>query len=246
MDLSGKIKEKIKLPSVFEEAYRPDLIKRAVIAAQANRLQPYGSNPYAGMRTSAEGWGTGKGVSRAPRIKSGNRVARVPQAVGGRRAHPPKAEKVLSEKINKKERRRAIRSAIAATADPDLVANRGHKFDLKLPLVVEDSLESLSRTMEVREFLQNIDLWGDVLRAKDGKSIRAGKGKRRGRKYKHRKSILIVTSEDKDIIKAACNLSGVDVTAVKDLNIELLAPGTQAGRLTIWTKSAFSMLEEVF
>ncbi|ATZ60721.2 MAG: 50S ribosomal protein L4 [Methanosarcinales archaeon Met12] len=246
MDLSGKIKEKIELPSVFEEVYRPDLIKRAVIAAQANRLQPYGADPYAGMRTSAEGWGTGRGVSRAPRIKGGSRVARVPQAVGGRRAHPPKTDKILSEKVNKKERRKAIRSAIAATADPDLVASRGHKFDAKLPLVVEDSMESLSRTSEVREFLQNINLWDDVLRAKNGKSIRAGKGKRRGRKYKHRKSILIVTSENKEVSRAARNLSGIDVTTVKDLNAELLAPGTHAGRLTVWSRSALSKLEEAF
>ncbi len=107
-------------------------------------------------------------------------------------------------------------------------------------------MESLSRTSEVREFLQNINLWDDVLRAKNGKSIRAGKGKRRGRKYKHRKSILIVTSENKEVSRAARNLSGIDVTTVKDLNAELLAPGTHAGRLTVWSRSALSKLEEAF
>ena len=38
-----------------------------------------------------------------------------PGTVGGRRAHPPKSEKIWSKKINKKENAKAIRSAISAT-----------------------------------------------------------------------------------------------------------------------------------
>lgn len=245
IDLSGNAKGKIELPKIFEEAYRPDMIKRAVIAAQANRLQPYGSNIYAGMRTSAEGWGVGRGVSRAPRIKDGRRVAIVPFAVGGRRSHPPKVQKDLSEKINKKERRKAIRSAIAATANTSIVRSRGHKFDRELPIIVEDSLEELTKTSEMREFLQAINLWDDVLRAKN-KKIRAGKGKMRGRKYKRKKSLLIVTSEDRGVFRATRNLPGTDTVLVESLNAELLAPGAHPGRLTIWTVSSLSKLEEAF
>ncbi|NOR47934.1 MAG: 50S ribosomal protein L4, partial [Methanosarcinaceae archaeon] len=76
--------------------------------------------------------------------------------------------------------------------------------------------------------------------------IRAGKGKLRGRKYKHKKSVLIVAGEQSLITKAANNLSGVDVATVDSLNAELLAPGTHAGRLTIWTESAISNLEGAF
>ncbi|MDD2778537.1 MAG: 50S ribosomal protein L4 [Methanocellales archaeon] len=245
IDLTGNVKGKIELPKIFDEAYRPDLIKKAVIAAQANRLQPYGPDIYAGMRTSAESWGVGRGVSRAPRIKDGRRVAIVSFAVGGRRAHPPKVQKILSEKINKKERRKAIRSAIAATANPYVVKSRGYKFDLELPIVIEDSLEELTKASEMKEFLQTINLWDDVLRAKN-KKIRAGKGKMRGRKYKRKKSILLVISEDKGIVRAARNLPGMDAVLVDALNAELLAPGANAGRLTIWTESSISKLEEVF
>ncbi len=245
IDLSGKVKGKIELPKIFDEAYRPDLIKRAVIAAQANRLQPYGPDIYAGMRTSAEGWGVGRGVSRAPRIKDGRRVAIAPFAVGGRRAHPPKVQKNLSEKINKKERRKAIRSAIAATANPHIVKSRGHKFDFELPIVIEDSLEELTKASEMKEILQNLNLWDDVLRAKN-KKIRAGKGKMRGRKYKRKKSILIVISKDRGIVRAASNLPGTDAVLVDALNAELLAPGAHAGRLTLWTESSLSKLKEVF
>ncbi|MDO9516449.1 MAG: 50S ribosomal protein L4 [Methanosarcinaceae archaeon] len=246
IDLSGNIKGEITLPDIFEEIYRPDLIKKAVLAAQANRLQPYGPRMYSGMDTSAHSWGSGRGVAQIPRISNGSRAARVPQAVGGRRAHPPKPETDRSEKVNKKERRMAIRSAIAATINLELVKARGHKFDANVPLVVEDALEDLTKTKEVISFMQAAGIYDDVIRAKEGRHIRAGKGKLRGRKYKHKKSILIVAGEYSPILKAASNLSGVDIATVDSLNTELLAPGTHAGRLTIWTESAISNLEGAF
>jgi len=251
LDLSGNFVREVTLPPVFMEEYRPDLIKRAVLAMQSNRLQPKGPNPLSGRKTSAESWGVGRAVSRVPRIKTGRRAARAPQTVGGRRAHPPKTEKVLKQKINKKERRKAISSAIAATIDTDLVRSRGHKFGdaMELPIVVEDSLASLEKTAEVEEFLNSIGVWDDVLRAKERK-VRAGRGKTRGRRYKKRKSVLIVisgeeeTSEDKKIMVGAKNLPGVDVSYVEKLNAELLAPGTHPGRLTIWTESSLTFFSK--
>ncbi|MHC1600642.1 MAG: 50S ribosomal protein L4 [Candidatus Methanospirareceae archaeon] len=271
IDLSGNFIKEITLPQVFMEEYRPDLIKRAVLAMQSNRLQPKGTDPLSGRNTSAESWGPGRGVARVPRIADGRRAARAPQAVGGRRAHPPKTEKVLKKKINRKERRKAIKSAIAATINSERVRDRGHRFsdEAELPIVVDDSFASLEKTSEVEEFLKAIDVWNDVLRAKERK-VRAGKGKMRGRRYKTKKSILIVISGDeetpedkkiktnaddfsvrvelehpsraKKIMKAAKNLPGVDISYVEELNAELLAPGTHPGRLTIWTESSLSKL----
>lgn len=249
LDLSGNFIKEITLPPVFTEEYRPDLIKRAVLAMQSNRLQPKGTDPLAGRRTSAEGWGTGRGVSRVPRITGGRRAARVPQAVGGRRVYPPKTEKVLTKKINKKERRKAIKSAIAATIDPERVRNRGHRFsdEVELPIVIEDSFASLEKTSEVKAFLKTIGVWDDVLRARE-REVRAGKGKMRGRRYNSKKSILIVISreeeltEAKKITQSAVNLPGVDVSYAEELNAELLAPGTHPGRLTIWTESSITKL----
>lgn len=249
LDLSGNFVREVTLPLVFMEEYRPDLIKRAVLAMQSNRRQPKGPNPLSGRKTSAESWGVGRGVSRVPRVKTGNRAARAPQTVGGRRAHPPKPEEVLKRKINKKERRKAIKSAIAATMDTDLVRRRGHKFSdaVELPIVVEDALATLEKTSEVEKTLNSIGVWDDVLRAKERK-VRAGKGKMRGRRYKPRKSVLIVisgdeeTPVDRDIRVGAKNLPGVDISSVEELNAELLAPGTHPGRLTIWTESSISKL----
>ncbi|KAF5429001.1 large subunit ribosomal protein L4e [Candidatus Methanophagaceae archaeon] len=252
LDLSKNSIKEVTLPSVFMEEYRPDLIKRAVLVVQSHRLQPKGPSLLAGRKTSAESWGVGRGVSRIPRIKDGRRAARAPQAVGGRRAHPPKHNKILKLKLNEKERRKAIRSAIAATINPDIVKSRGHKFseDVELPIVVEDTFASIGKTTEVEGVLATIGVGEDLLRAQKRK-IRAGKGKMRGRKYKARKSVLIVVSGDEaestdrgtaKIIAGAKNLPGVEVSYVESLNAELLAPGTHPGRLTIWTESSISKL----
>jgi large subunit ribosomal protein L4e len=161
--------------------------------------------------------------------------------VGGRKAHPPKAEKDQGKGINTKEKKLAVRSAIAATADPDLVAERGHQFeaDLDLPLVVSDEFEDLVKTQEVVDVLEALGVHADIERADDTK-VKAGQGKARGRKYKRAKSVLFVTSEEPS--RAARNLAGADVATAAEVNAEDLAPGTHAGRLTVWTESA---LEEV-
>jgi len=239
VSLKGKTRKKIELPELFDELYRPDLIRKAVVVAQANRRQPYGPQATAGIKTSAESWGSGRGVAQVPRLKNSNRVARVPQAVGGRKAHPPSSKRVFFEKINRKERKKAMRSAIAATAKPELVQTRGHRFEGTLPLIIEDSFEELATTREVVDVLVALHVLQDVEKAKHGKRIRAGKGKRRGRRYKHKKSILIVCTKP---VFAARNLPGVDVVTVNQLNVELLAPGTHAGRLTVWTHAAINAL----
>jgi large subunit ribosomal protein L4e len=168
---------------------------------------------------------------------------RVPQTVGGRKAHPPKAEKDQGKRINDKERQLAVRSAIAATADADLVRERGHQFDsdLQLPLVVSDEFEELVKTKEVVSFLEAAGLHADVERA-DERTVRAGRGKTRGRKYRRPTSILFVTSEEPS--KAARNLAGADVATAANVSAEDLAPGTHAGRLTVWTESALAEVAE--
>ena len=240
-DLSGDDAGTVELPGVFGTQYRPDLIRRAVAAAQANRKQAYGADPYAGQRTPAESPGSGRGMAHVPR--QDGRARRVPQAVKGRRAHPPKAEKDQGKRINDKERKLAVKSAIAATADPELVRERGHQFDddVDLPLVVSDDFEDLLKTREVVSFLEAAGLHADIDRADDRK-IRAGRGKTRGRKYRRPKSILFVT--EGELSKAARNLAGADVATAAEVNAEDLAPGGHAGRLTVFTESALSALAE--
>ncbi|MFQ6076698.1 MAG: 50S ribosomal protein L4 [Candidatus Bathyarchaeia archaeon] len=251
-DLDGNPVETIALPEVFDAPLRPDVIKRAVLAIQSHRIQPQGRNPMAGKRTTAESRGTGLGIARLPRVK-GRRYPRAGQAalapgtVGGRQPHPPRAEKRIRRRINRKERLLALRSAIAATASKDIVASRGHAIGdvLNLPLVISNELQEVEEAGKVRRVLQNIGFWPDVVRAKRSRRVRAGKGKMRGRKTKQAVGPLIVVAEDDGIVGAARNHPGVDVITVDGLNAELLAPGTHPGRLTVWTKAAVERLEDL-
>jgi len=243
-DLQGKNIGRIRLPDVFKTSLRPDVIKRAVIAIQSNRFQPQGRDKMAGKRTTAESWGTGHGIARIPRLKEVRRAAFAPGTVGGRIAHPPVVEKKIKKKIPKKEKRLALRSAIAATGLKEVVAARGHIVDdvPDFPLVVTEDIQSLKKTRELREVFINLGVWPDVYRVKESIKIRAGKGKMRGRRRKQAVGPLIVISKNDGIVEAARNLPGVDVAFVQDLNAELLAPGTHMGRLAVWTKSSIEEL----
>lgn len=244
LNLKGEIAEEIELPKVFDEDFRPDIIKKAVLAIQSHRRQPYGPNPLSGVNYAWENWGPGHGYARVPRWKLGLRAVVVPQAVGGREAHPPKVQKKWEKKINKKEMRKALRSAISATAIEDLVRARNHVFEGELPKIVVDDFEAITKTKDVVGVLKAIGVYSDVEKAKERKRQRAGVGKMRGRRYVAKKSVLIVVSEDRGIMKSAKSLPGVDVVLAKDLNVELLAPGCQPGRLVVWTKSAIKIVGE--
>jgi large subunit ribosomal protein L4e len=239
--------EEIELPAVFRAPIRYDIIKKAVLALQSTRFQYQGRDPMAGKRTTAESKGTGHGMARVPRLRQGNRAAFGVSIVGGHIAFPPKSEKKIIKRINKKEKKLAVKSSIAATADKNIVIKRGHKIDedITLPIVIEEELEEIQKTQDVVNFFKTLGIWNDILRSKNRK-IRAGKGKMRGRKKKMGKGPLIVINEDKGIAKAARNIPGVDIAKVKSLNAELLSPGTHPGRLVIWSKSAFLSLDKIW
>ena len=254
--MKGEKLKQIDLPIQFEEEYKPNIIKRAFLAIRSHLRQPYGANPKAGQRASAvlsrrrRDYKTsyGHGLSRVPRKTIWRRGrqfgwvgAFAPGTVGGRRAHPPKSKKRWELKINKKERKKAIRSAIAATANPNLVKERNHIFSLNLPLIVESGFEKLNKTKEVKKVLEDLGLKNELNRT-EKKKIRSGKGKMRNRKYRKKVGPLIVVSYDCPLIKAAPNIQGVDIYPVNSLNALLLAPGSKPGRLTIYTESAIETL----
>ncbi len=245
LSMDGKRIKEIELPPFFETPYRPDLIRKGFTISRKNGRQPYGAKPTAGKEYSVEWWGKGRGVSRTPRIKGTRRGAFAPNTVGGRRAHPSKAEKVLKRKINKKERTLAIKSALAATASEEGVRKRGHKFEegLKFPIVVADRFSRIDDTRKMLGCLRSIGVVVDVERSIEGRHVRAGRGKRRGRKRRIPKSLLIVSERAP---KGARNLSGVDIVKPGALGVEELAPGGDPGRLTIYTEKALKTLQERF
>ncbi len=252
-----KTQKTLELPVQFSERARPDVIKRAVIAAQNNRRQGYGPDPESGQRTSAKykgtrkGWGHSYSYGRArlPRLlikKGGRRAGQtkiVPQSVGGRAAHAPIPYRNFSNDINIKERRLAIRSAITATADIGAVIARGHRLSEKtaLPFIVEADSEKISKTKDFIALLEKLGLAEELERGKE-KTRRAGKGKMRGRPYKKKKSVLFIYSDSKP--KGATGIPGIDSASVKKLSAELLAPGGVPGRVTVWSEGAIEKLKE--
>ena len=256
--LSGEAIEEIELPYQFEESIREDIIARAVIAEQTKKYQPKGVFKLAGFQTTAEYRGRkeaygsikNRGISRLPREKLPKgrfgKVRIIPFAVKGRRAHPPKPEKILIEKINEKEYRKAISSAIAATAKKEFVAARGHILNgvKELPLIVENKFEDIKKTKEVLNCLKALGLENEFQRA-EKRNRRSGVRERRKGGYKTPKTVLIIVSDNKSIAKAANNLPGVDVKTIKNLDASSLAPGAQSGRLTVWSKDAIEELKKM-
>jgi len=241
--VDGKQNGQLDLPDVFDTPFRPDVIKKSFNIHQSNKRQPYGTSKLAGLRHATASVGKGRGMSRVPRLTQGRRAALAPCVVGGRRAHPPKAERNWKEKINKKEKTLARNSAIAATKEKEIVGDRGHKFkdSITLPVVIDDKIEKSKKTKDVIKAFEKIGIYDDILRATNGKHIRAGRGKTRGRRYKTPKSLLIVTTNEK-FMKTSANLTGVDIVHPKHLNVTHLAPGGDPGRLTVFTKESLKII----
>jgi len=268
-DANGNILKEIELPPHFEEEIRPDLIKRAVLAIYSHKRQPYGSYEDAGLEASA--WTSkrrrsyrtsyGRGISRVPRsilVRIGGMfiwIARkVPNAVKGRRAHPPKPEKIWYEKINKKERKKAIRSAIAATANKYFVLNRYSKASeiiekilekYTLPIILTSDIEKINKTKDLRSIFKNLGIYEFIEYVKETKRQRAGKGKRRGRRVVMNRGLLLVVGDEKSEINKI-NMEGVEIVPVNKLNAEVLAPSAKPGRFTIWTEKAIENLRNLF
>ena len=245
--VNGGVAGSIEVPEAFATPYRPDIIKKAVLAAAANGRQPYGPGARSGMRHAVSFRGKGTGSARNQRIHGLGKAGESPNNVSGRRAHPPVPERIWAQKINKKEAKIARASALAATGCADCVKARGHQFDdsVSFPIVVEDALNEVKATSEVIEILEKIGVGYDLDRAKDGRKIRAGRGTMRNRKYRTPVSVLIVVADDErnaPIFKSAANIPGVTVEEVKTLNTSILAPGGDAGRLTVYTKAAIDAI----
>ena len=245
--VNGEVAGTVEVPEAFATPYRPDIIKKAVLAAAANGRQPYGPGARSGMRHAVSFRGKGTGSARNQRIHGLGKAGESPNNVSGRRAHPPVPERIWAQKVNKKEAKIARASALAATGCADCVKARGHKFDdsVSFPIVIEDTLKDVKETSKVIELLEKIGIGSDLDRAKDGRKIRAGRGTMRNRKYRTPVSVLIVVADDERgsaIFKSAANIPGVTVEEVKTLNTSILAPGGDAGRLTVYTKAAIDAI----
>ncbi|KAJ4979376.1 hypothetical protein NE237_010156 [Protea cynaroides] len=244
----------VALPDVMKASIRPDIVNFVHANISRNSRQPYAVSKKAGHQTSAESWGTGRAVSRIPRVPGGG-THRAGQGAfgnmcrGGRMFAPTKIWRRWHRKINVNQKRYAVASALAASAVPSIVLARGHRIENvpEIPLVVGDSAEGVEKTSAAIKVLKQIGAFPDAEKAKDSHAIRPGKGKMRNRRYISRKGPLVVYgTEGSKIVKAFRNIPGVEVANVERLNLLKLAPGGHLGRFIIWTKSAFEKLDSIY
>jgi len=241
------------LPAVFTSPIRSDVVHIVHTLMAKNARQAYAVGHDSGMMTPAQSWGTGRAVSRIPRVPGGG-TSRSGQGAfgnmcrGGRMFGPTKIWRHWHRKISVNQRRYAVSSALAATAVTALVMARGHKIDNvpELPLVLSDSLNNVSKTKEAKTILARIGALADVEKVIDSKKIRRGVGKSRNRRYSMRRGPLIIYDVSEGLHKSFRNLPGIELTNVDNLNLLDLAPGGHLGRFCIWTKSAFEKLDSLF
>eukprot|EP01026_Neomeris_dumetosa_P081508 TRINITY_DN916_c0_g1_i1.p1 TRINITY_DN916_c0_g1~~TRINITY_DN916_c0_g1_i1.p1 ORF type:complete len:378 (-),score=43.69 TRINITY_DN916_c0_g1_i1:84-1217(-) len=251
--LEGEVVEQTTLPIVFTSPLRPDLVNNIHTNMSKNKRQPYAVYRRAGHQTAAESWGTGRAVSRIPRVPGGG-THRAGQGAfgnmcrGGRMFAPTKIWRKWHRKINIKEKRFAVCSSLAASAIPSLVMARGHRIEKcsEIPLVISDDVYGLQKTQKAVQVLKALGAYEDVEKVIASKNIRRGKGKMRNRRYTMRKGPLIIYGGDGHVARAFRNIPGVELCHVERLNLLQLAPGGHMGRFIIWTKSAFDKLDEVF
>jgi len=247
----------VPLPAVLLSPIRSDIVLFVHTNVAKNHRQPYAVSPKAGMQTAAESWGTGRAVSRIPRVPGGG-THRAGQGAfgnmcrGGRMFSPTKTYRRWHRKISKGQRRFATCSALAATAVPALVMSRGHRIEriAEIPLVIADSqVDNIKKTKEAVALLKSINAYDDCQKSADTRKIRPGKGKARNRRYVQRKGPLIIHNKDfqsSTLARSFRNIPGVQLCHVSRLNLLTLAPGGHLGRFVVWTESAFKALNRVF
>jgi len=243
----------VTVPAVFKAPIRPDVVNFVHTNIRKNSRQPYAVSRSAGHQTSAESWGTGRAVARIPRVRGGG-THRSGQGAfgnmcrGGRMFAPTKTWRRWHRRVNTKQRRYAICSAIAATGIPALVMSKGHRIEEtpEVPLVVADKIQEFKRTKEAVGFLRKFKAWTDIQKVYKSKRLRAGKGKMRNRRRIHRLGPCIIYDQDNGITRAFRNIPGITLLNVSKLNLLRLAPGGHVGRFCIWTEGAFRKLDNLY
>lgn len=249
-DSSGKKKSEMALPKIFSTPIRNDLVAKAVEMERFATAQPHGLYAEAGKRHSASGtishrrheWKGhyGKGISRVPRKtmhRHGTQFywigAEVTNTRGGRRVHGPTLWKRY-RKINEKESKLALASAIAATANDACIVKRYARVDkapLSLPI-----FESLpAKTSELMAAL--VSSYPNMPIVEKEKNVRAGVGKTRGRPHKVFAGVLVVIGKNEKV-----KSKHADIKTTTELSVLDLYP---LGRLAVYTKQALEELSNV-
>jgi len=160
----GEVSKSVKLPGVFQAPIRPDVVHFVHTNMSKNTRQPYSVNKYAGKMPSAASWGTGRAVSRIPRVQGGG-THRSGQGAfgnmcrGGRMFAPTKTWRRWHRHVNLTQKRYAVASGVAASGVPALVMARGHRVERldEVPLVISNQVEKLTKTKDAVALLKKFN-----------------------------------------------------------------------------------------
>jgi len=255
IDANGNKSKEIST-EIFSSEIRPDIVQKIAEIERFSEKQPNAPYLWSGMQTSASGnvkhnrhvWKTdrGRGTSRYPKKRMSDKgshfvwvAAAIPGVRGGRRAHPPKVLRADS-KINKKEMLFALKAALAMSASAEEIKKKysslgNAELKIKLPIIVDSKITNL-KAKQFFSFLEKA--LGENLSqiAVPQKSIRAGAGKMRGRKYKQNAGMIIVFGN-----KENAKISGV--ASVKAGNLKIRDLVENGARLAMFTEEAVKDLE---
>jgi len=253
---SGNFKSSVPLPHVMLSPIRTDIVNDVHTKINKNHRQPYARSSIAGEDTSAVSWGTGRAVSRIPRV-SGGGTNRSGQGAfgnmcrGGRVFGVQKVWRRWNIKVSSDQKRYATCSALAASAVAPLLMARGHRISsiAEVPLVVANQeIDGLTKTKDAIKLLESLGVGPELKKVISSKHIRPGKGKARNRRYIQKLGPLIVVAPKNaaTVAQAFRNIPGVEIANVTRLNLLRLAPGGHVGRFIIWSEDAFRALDDTF
>ena len=257
IDKTGKNVSSVEVPT---QNVRDDIFKKAVLSENSLFFQQAGAHPQAGRRQvihvskkrGALRSTYGKGGSRTPKKVMWSRGVQfrfvgafAANTVGGRRAHPPKAQKNIQKEMNNKEWVKALKTGFSASMNKELVEKNGQRVPQNYPFVLDKSVEDITKTKDVKAFLESVGFGEEINRTSKTK-IRAGKGTMRGRRTKTKRGPLIVVSTlDAPLLKSARNIKGVDVITADLLMSSDFGMSEKPGRAVLFTKGALEQFQEV-
>ncbi|MFW6286042.1 MAG: 50S ribosomal protein L4 [Nanoarchaeota archaeon] len=243
------------------EDIRDDIFKKAVLAERSLFIHNTGANPLAGKRVSINVSKQrqryrstyGRSASRVPKKAMWRRGRQLrfvgafaPGTVGGRRAHPRKAEKNWLKDMNNKEWLKALKVGLVASMNQKFVVANGQKVPKTYPFILDNVVEDMNKTKDVKAFLDKVG-FNEELQRTTYRKVRAGKGTMRNRTYKIKRGpMIVVSSIDKPLLKAARNIRGFEVLTSDVLMVSDFGMSDRPGRAVIFTKAALEEFMEVF
>lgn len=239
---------------------RDDIFKKAVLSENSLFRQKQGADPEAGKKAAIHNSKRrkrfrttyGRAQARTPKKVMWSRGTQLryvgafaPNTVGGRQAHPPKAEKDIFKNVNNKEWLKALKIGFIASMTSSVVSKNGQKVPTNYPMIMDQSVETIDKTKEFVDLLSKLGFTEELDRTSVTK-VRAGRGTMRNRTYKVKRGpLVVVSSYESPLLKSARNVKGFDIITPELLMVSDFGMSEKPGRVVLFSKAAIEQFKEV-